>query len=202
MELSGWVSMDRTKKPTIMNISWIVSSTYVFPNDIDINKVKAIGPIWGSWRSWKYCHTDNVVCDDFGQAQVLCKRAMQAVCNLYLPRRLYQDLMRPQGVRWYDGEFSQEVNSIEDIISMHLAAPQNDIILLVGFDLATPSASGDTMSDHRLRNQLGLTRQIIADNLQTQWVVIDHVQKFDPAFGSMKNIMPDSMTNIFKLLNQ
>ena len=87
----------------IMNIAWIVSSDYSLDPNIDIDDIKSVGPIWGSWRAWRSCAVDNVICDDASKAKELLARAFQAVCNFYLPRRHYQVLNRPQGAQWYDG---------------------------------------------------------------------------------------------------
>lgn len=180
----------------MMDMAWVLSSQSRFPSDIGIDNVKQIGPIWSSWRSWRDNHSDNVVCDDVGQARVLLQRAFQAVCNFYLPRRLYQDLARPQGVRWYDGEFQLDTASIEDVIAMHLASSQNDVILLYGFDFSIMNSTGDAVQDHRIRNQRGLYRQIISDATNTQWVVIDHDKAFDPAFAGLANLMQDTMAGV------
>ena len=184
-----------------MNIGWVASSTYAWPGSVSLDRVKAIGPVWSSWKAWRSCHSDNVICDDLGHAKTLLKRAFQSVCNFYLPRRLYQDLNRPQSVRWYDGDFKQQTNHIEDVIALHLSAQHNDIILLVGFDFSTCWSDGDPLQDHRSRNQLGLYRQIMIDNPELQWVVLDHDADLDKAFGSIDNLTKDSLQNVFNLLD-
>ena len=105
---------------SIVKISWIVAHNYQWPHDINVDDVKKVGPVWSSWRAWRACHSDNVVCDDLGHAKTLLARAFQSVCNLYLPRRLYQDLSRPYGTRWYDGHYTEDTINIEDIIAMQL----------------------------------------------------------------------------------
>lgn len=183
-----------------MKISWIVSYTHVWPADVGIEDIKNVGPIWSSWRAWRACHSDNVVCDDLGHARTLLVRAFQAVCNLHLPRRLYQDLTRPQGVRWYDGAYQEQVLCIDDIIAMHLSAQQSDVILLAGFDFGRSLSSGDAVQDHMTRNQKGLARQVILNNPLVQWVVLDHEPELDPAFVDITNLTCDSIQNALKLL--
>lgn len=183
-----------------MKISWIVSHAYTWPSGVDTEDIKNIGSVWSSWRAWRSCHSDNVVCDDLGHARTLLARAFQAVCNLHLPRRLYQDLTRPQGVRWYDGQYHEQVICIDDIISMHLGAQQSDVILLAGFDFGRSVSTGDAVQDHMMRNQKGLARQVILDNPMIQWVALDHAPELDPAFRDIANLTCDSIDNALKLL--
>ena len=198
MELPGWISLAGALVQ--MRISWIASHTHAWPVDVNIDDIKNVGPIWSSWRAWRACHSDNVVCDDLGHARALLARAFQAVCNLHLPRRLYQDLTRPQGVRWYDGAYQEQVQCIDDIIAMHLSAQHSDVILLTGFDFGRSTVSGDAVQDHMTRNQKGLARQVILDNPLVQWVVLDHAPELDPAFADIANFTRDSMQNALKLL--
>jgi hypothetical protein len=182
-----------------MNIAWVIASGYAFDPKVNIGDVKAVGPVWGSWKVWRNCSVDNVICDDLPKAKELLSRAFQAVCNFYLPRRHYQDLNRPQGAHWYDGEFKQDTHEIDDIIAMHLSSTVNDIILLLGFDLSITTDITDPMEKHRIRNRLGLIRQVIVDRSDVQWVFLDHPKNLDPAFSDVANITRDNFSNALKL---
>lgn len=184
-----------------MQVTWVARSGYTWPDSTTPDQAKSIGPIWSSWHAWRACHSDNVVCDDIGQARALLQRAFQAVCNFYLPRRFYQQLERPSGVRWYDGEYQQQTECIEEIIAMHLASSQSDLVLLLGFDFATRETTGDAMADHRMRNQMGLMRQVIASASDTQWVALDHDAAFDPAFTALDNLSQDRLNIVFEQLS-
>lgn len=185
-----------------MKISWIAAHNYQWPQHVSVDDVKKIGPVWSSWRAWRTCHSDNVVCDDFGHAKTLLARAFHSVCNLYLPRRLYQDLSRPHGMRWYDGHYTEDTISIEDIIAMHLCSVDSDIVFVLGFDFAPIVPSGDALHDHRVKNQKGLVRQVIMDNPQVQWVVLDHEPEFDTAFQNLDNVLQDVLANALLLEGQ
>ena len=182
-----------------MRINWIVASDMVLDPAISADDLKTVGPIWGSWKSWRGCGNDNVICHDVIKAKQLLTRAFQAVCNLYLPRKYYRDLERPSGAKWYDGDFNQEVQDIEDVIAMHLASESSDLVLLLGFDLSSPRIE-DAMRTHRLINRLALIRQIMVSNPDIQWVLIDHAHDMDPAFDNLTNLTRDQFENVLKLL--
>lgn len=182
-----------------MRVNWVVASHMVLDPAVSPDDLKVVGPVWGSWRSWRGCETDNVVCHDVDKARQLLGRAFQSVCNLYLPRRHYQDLQRPMGAKWYDGDFQQDVQDIEDIIAMHLAAENSDIMLLMGFDLG-PVSEQEPLQRHREAHRRGLIRQIIRDRADIQWVLIDHAQDLEPALADLPNITRDQFQNVLKLL--
>lgn len=183
-----------------MNISWVVASRYKFPEQVSIDTVKSIGPVWASYKASPHCRCDNLVCDDLGQAQKLLTRVIQSQCNLYLPRKIFQPLGRPGSVFWYNGQFASDLDDVEDIISMHLAKSTADLILLCGFDFASISLESDAIVLHKKRHYLGLCRQVILANPDVQWVLIDHDGDIDKAFLSLTNLTRDSMQNVVKLL--
>ena len=88
-----------------MRINWIFADDLVLDPTIDVDQIKNIGATWGSWRTWRGCGTDNVLCHDRSRATELLGRAFQAVCNFHVPKKHYQDLGRPLGVKLYDGDF-------------------------------------------------------------------------------------------------
>ncbi len=184
-----------------MNISWVFAENYSLDPAIDLDRIKNTGPTWGSWRTWRSCGTDNVICHDINKTRELLKRAFQAVCNFHIPKSHFETLIKPLGVRLYDGEFNQETTGIEDIIAMHLAAQNSDIVLLVGFNLATPELSeDDRFQRHQILNRHGLIRGAISNYAQTQWVVVDHSADLDKAYQSLTNLTCDQMENVIQLL--
>jgi hypothetical protein len=185
-----------------MRITSVYAATYRPGAVLTPAKIKDIGSTWGSWQTWQACDTDNVVCHDLSRARSLLKRALQAVCNFHAPQALYQDLERAQGVRWYQGEFREDCPDIEDIIAMHLAAAQSDVVLLLGFDVTTPGVITDRLEQHRVRNRLGLLRSCIQNNSAVQWVLVDHAAAPDPAFAALPNLTRDSAANVLQLLSQ
>lgn len=171
------------------------------PQDSDLStRLRAIASTWGSWRTWRSCSTDNVICHDIGQARALSQRALQAVCNFYIPEDFYIRLDRPSYMRYYQGEFEHQVQDIEDIIAMHLVAPQSDLVLMMGFSLCKQILPEDVLERHRIKHRLGLIRSCIRMSPQTQWVLVDHAGELDPAFAELPNITMDSISSVLDLL--
>lgn len=189
-----------TAQERLVRINWIFGADWTPRPDIDMDRVRDIAPSWGSWRSWRACSTDNVICHDPVQARRLLDRAAQAICNFYIPRNQFLEIGRPKGVRLYDGEYLAEAQDLEDIIAMHLVVANSDIILLAGINLASPTMPTDPMAQHRLRNRMGLIRGAIANHPQIQWVLVDHPEYPDPAFLDLANLTRDTMENVLKLL--
>jgi hypothetical protein len=199
MDLFGSVSL-AIIAGSMMRINWVFSEGYQLDPTIEIEMIKTVGPSWGSWRTWRACGTDNVICHDVTKARELLQRAFHAVCNFYLPAKNFADLGRPAHVQLYDGDYNQEVISIEDIISVHLAASQSDLVLLAGFNLSKPEVPADRFQRHRVANYHGLLRSAMASNVQTQWVVLDHAQDLDESYAKLSNLTCDSMQNALQLL--
>lgn len=183
-----------------MRINWVFSAKFYPGPEIDLEGLRGIGPSWGSDRSWRACETDNVICDDFGRGRELLNRQFQNRCNFYIPRRHFQSFGRPEKVKVYDGEFTEEVTDIEDIVAMHLAASQSDLLLLAGFDLSSIPDDLDRMERHRAWNRIGLIRSIIAADPDIQWVAVDHANKLDKRYNDLPNLTRDTMENVLKLL--
>lgn len=182
-----------------MQISWIFSAQYQLPPTIDIDAIKNIGPIWGSWHTWRSAATDNVICHDRAQAETLVTRQFQNKANLYLPRIWYAELGSPQSVNWYDGKYSVEMDSIDDCIAMHLAAVNSNVILLMGFDLALPESVNDRFQKHKIQNRHAVIHQTVKNNSQVQWVVVDGA--LDKSYNELSNITCDKLDNVLQLLS-
>ena len=183
-----------------MRVAWVVATNHAVGADTNLDAIKAIGPIWGSHETWRAWSTDNVVCHDRTRARELLDRAFQAVCNFYLPRTQYEFLQRPIGVKLYEGDFSMEVDAIDDIVSLHLAAAQSDIVLMLGFDLGPLESTTDRLAAHKWRNRHGLMRGLIANSGQTQWVVVNPAGDLDKAYQTLPNLTCDTMANALQLL--
>jgi hypothetical protein len=182
-----------------VQISCIVADSFNDPT-IEPSDLKKIGAIWGSWRTWRAWNTDNVVCNDTAKAKDLIRRAFQAVCNLYVSKKSYADLERPKNVGLFDGEFPTEFDSSEEIISMHLIAEQNDIVLLFGFDLSDPAIE-DKFEKHKRKNYLAAFTAAVKMYNNTQWVVIDHPNDLTDNLLDLENITCDSYENVLELLS-
>lgn len=183
-----------------MKISWVVAAEHRIDPVISLDEIKAVGPVWGSWQTWRACATDNVICHEQQRCRDLLNRAFQAVCNFYVPRSLYENLARPLGVRLYDGDFDHDMDHIEDIIAMHLAATTSDIVLLLGFDLLISDTVTDRLERHKLTHRHGLMRSAIVTNGQTQWVAVDTTE-LHSTYRTLPNLTCDSLANVLQLLN-
>jgi len=183
-----------------MRVNIVYASQYVPPADLDSDLLKSIGSTWGSWRTWRDCLTDNVICNDLGHARELLKRNLQTSCNLYVAEKFYAKLGRPSGLNYYQGNFEGDALDIEDVIAMHLVSTNCDLVLLLGFNLANPGTSSDRLVLRQMKNRFGLLRSCIAQNTDVQWVLVDHTNAPDKAFSDLINLTCDTRENVLKLL--
>jgi hypothetical protein len=184
-----------------MNISWVLADNTVLYPTLDISTLKNIGPIWGSWKTWRGCGTDNVICHDQGQAVELIKREFQNSCNFYIHNDAYQFLNSPPNVRLYQGQFPDQINSPDEIIAMHLAASQNDIVLLMGFDWIKKPKFADRLLEHHAHVYRTLVGHTIRNNPEVQWVLIDHVPDLWPDLTKLENLTHETFSNTIKMLS-
>jgi hypothetical protein len=178
-----------------MRINWVIANAATLDPVIDVAQLKNLGSIWGSWTTWRNFETDNVVCHDIAKIRELIAREFHHRCNFYIPNAAYQNLGRPDRVRLYEGTFLHDVDNRDEIVSMHLAAGQSDVILLMGYDLQ-PQVHTDKLMQHRRFNYENLVRTVIQQNPAVQWVLIDHVGTAAKEFGTLANLGSDSLVNI------
>ena len=183
-----------------MRINWVVADSIVLPPDVDVNILKDIAAIWGGWRTWRGCSTDNVVCDDAGKARELLKRKMNEMCNMYVPSSIYAELDRPRGVYLYEGNFTFEIDNKDELISIQLASGQSDVVLLVGFDWTEQPKSADRLTAHRATNYQRFVRDAISSNPAVQWVLVDHEGEVHPELAVFENLTKDTLDNVIELL--
>lgn len=184
-----------------MRVNWVFSAKHSIGPEYDINAIKNIGATWGSWKSWRACSTDNVICHDQAKAQELLQRAFQSICNFYIPKKYYQDLGRPMGVQLYEGDFAEIVDDLEDIIAMYLASANSDLVLLSGFNFGTQPPAPDRLTQHRIQNRMGLFYRIVSASPKVQWVLVDHSGDLDQAYTKLPNLTCDKMQNVLKSLS-
>jgi hypothetical protein len=184
-----------------LNISWVLADSAVLDPTQPLEPLKHIGAFWGSWRTWRAYQTDNVICHDLTRADELLKRDFQQRCNFYIPNSIYSVLNRPTQIKIYQGDFVHDVVRKEEIVAMHLAASTSDIILLVGFDLAAKEKNPDRLQEHQAQHYLGLVTQVIRDNDQVQWVLIDHDRDLDENLIGLANLTKDTMHSVLDLLS-
>lgn len=181
-----------------MNISWVLASDLDLDPDIDIEALKNLGSFWGSWKTWRSYQTDNVICSDFSRARELIDRGLVKKCNFYIPRVLYQDLDRPAEVKVFEGQYKDDVYNADDIISLHLAASQNDIVLLLGFNLAEINIP-DKLQQHKWHVYHHLIRHAIDAYSDVQWVLVDHAAPVHRSFLDLPNFTQDQLSNVLSI---
>jgi hypothetical protein len=177
-----------------MNINWVVANTAHLDPNVNLAQFKEIGSIWGSWQTWSNCQTDNVICHNATKAQQLIENKFPTLCNFYIPNALYIILDNPVGVHTYGGDFAHEVEQQDEIVAMHLSATVSDVVLLIGFEWHT------ILDDQLHVNYRNLVQQAIAQNAQTQWVLIDHPNSLWPELANLANLTKDTLDNVIKQL--
>jgi hypothetical protein len=182
-----------------MNINWVLADNLVLDPTVNVDTMKNVGSLWGSWKTWRGCSTDNVVCHNLDKAGDLIKRDFHKGCNFYIANETYTVLGRPAGVKLYEGKFVDEFQP-EEVIAMHLAASVSDIILLVGFDWTKKERVTDKLIQHRANAYFDLIYHAVKDNPQVQWVLVDHVGELDPKLAELPNLTQDTMATAFSLL--
>jgi hypothetical protein len=179
-----------------MNISWVLSDTATLDLSHDLEQMKRLGALWGSWRTWRAFQTDNVVCHDQQKAAELIRRDFQSRCNLYMPNTIHANLDRPQGVYLYGGEFAHDVIRPEEIVALHLAATTSDIVLLLGWDLGELKPNDDRLASHQAQHHRNMMHQALKTYDKVQWVVVDHPEPLAPNLARLENVIPDSMDSV------
>ena len=116
-----------------------------------------------------------------------------------MPNAHYISLDKPALIKVYEGEFQHDIEHHEDIVSMHLAASQADIVLLLGFDFTEPAILPDKLQQHRAHNYRSLAKQAMINNAQTQWVLVDHPGKVMKDWNTLDNLTVDTMSNVLGL---
>lgn len=183
-----------------MNISWVVADDTFLDPDIDIERLKQIGSIWGGWKTWRSCQTDNVICSDVGRARELIQRNFNNICNFFVPKDAFVELDRPTGVQLFDGKFTFEIDHPDELISLHLASSRSDIVLLLGFDLQPKDKKPDRLEEHRAQNYRTGIKHAIKDNIETQWVLVNHVDALITELNGLENLTQDTLANVLELL--
>jgi hypothetical protein len=176
-----------------MKIAWLFSENTDLGPQVDVKELHDLAPIWGGWKTWRGYGTDNVICYDVAQAHTLIDQDYQKVCNLYIHQTAWEQANKPSGVRVFGGEFPIGVDHPDDIVAMHLAASQNQIVLMLGFGLD---------SKKQVTSYVELIAQSVKTNSKTQWVLVDHAKELASPFADLKNITCDTLKNVLQLLKK
>lgn len=118
-----------------------------------------------------------------------------------MPQDFYSRLNRPSGIKYFEGTYLEELDEIEDIISIHLAAASKvSIVLLLGYSWEIPQ-NIDPVETHKIKNYYGMLRSAIANNPQIQFVAVEvQENQVDSAYTQLENFTCDSMQTVLQLL--
>jgi|ETNvirnome_6_100_1030635.scaffolds.fasta_scaffold06114_6 hypothetical protein len=199
-----------------MNIAWVLSQSITLKDaSIDPKVMGDIGPIWGTWESWKEFQTDNVISTNIELSQQLVEKAFHAVCNLWVDEQHFEYIGSPKKVHTFKhnikGHFGPAGKNFTpaNIINLELASRAYDLLVVVGFDIYTPHSRTDLAVDgrevrdskHRYLMQL---IKIIKKNPNVQYVFADVVpcKNVYKPFKQLENFTVDSNDNVVKFLTQ
>lgn len=178
-----------------LKIAWVLADDLSLDPTLDIERLKEIGSFWGGWKTWRSHSTDNVICSDRSKATELVQREFYRKCNFFVTESVWVFLGRPPGVNVYGGEFKQDPGNADEIIAMHLAASQNDIVLMLGFDFGN-AQSDDALTKHRQFVKLTMYKHAIKENPLVQWVLIDQPREIAKDFLELSNLTQDRLENV------
>jgi hypothetical protein len=178
-----------------MNINWVVADRTELDPTVDLEQIKNIGSVWGGWKTWRSCQTDNVVCHNAVQAQRLIEQNFHVRCNFYVPNSVYVSLDLPAHINAYEGNFNHDIDSPDELVAMNLSATVSDIVLLLGFDW-TGINSNQQEIDYR-----GLVAATMVNNSNTQWVLLDQSGPARTELVKLPNFTQDTLSNVLKMFS-
>jgi hypothetical protein len=176
-----------------MKISWVLSDHAELDPTLDSTDLKNIGSLWGGWRTWRANQTDNVICYNPTKARELLAANFQKHCNFYVPELVFKELKNAAQVQAFSGAFELEINGSEEVVALHLAASQSDIVLLLGFDLSNEPKNNPANLDY-----IGFVDAAIMNYTDCQWVAVNHTKPIRAPLATLPNLTTDSLENIFK----
>lgn len=178
-----------------MKICWVISED--IPADLlDPKVIKDTTISWGSWKTWKEYKTDNCVCTDTDEAKNLIERAFHAVCTLYIMQESYAKVGNPVGVKLFNGQFKNDgVSNKDDIVTLNLAVPQFDIILMSGFNFSPITEVNSSREEYYFN-----VRELMKANSTTQFVLVDYSHELASWVGELDNVTQDTIDNVTDLL--
>lgn len=179
-----------------MNINWVLADDAFVDPALDIAKLKSIGSMWGSWRTWRGYTTDNVVCHNPRKARELLDQNFNAQCNFYIPNADAGLLGNPKGVRLYEGSFlDMDIKNEDELVAVNLVGTIADVVLMLGFEFEPSDA------DTKTRNYNGLLTHAIKSRPDVQWVLVDTRSELPEEMTNLDNLTQDTLVNVLKLLN-
>jgi len=179
-----------------MNIAWLLHQE-IQRNTIDKDLLAKIGPTWGSWNTFNEYKTNNIICYDLKTTKELVNKKWQNKTNLYIGQNNFIAAGAPTDVYQFGGEFTNPaILYPETIIAANLAAPQYDILLLVGFDLSPIFEGVNELTKHNIMNYYMNIKTVIQDNQTCQFVLVDYRLELHDIFKDSSNLTADTVQSI------
>lgn len=176
---------------------WLVHHGFETP---DIDTMKDLGAIWGSWASFQSCDTDNCIADDFSDARKLLDQGLNTKCNLWTHEDNFAMLERPEGLSIYKIGIDKDLIHRDDLVSMALTAARYDIVVCMGFDLDENGSVTDRLERHEHKRYLMAIKHIIKGFPDTQFVFVDLPSDATPDISDLPNFTCDNIQNVLQLL--
>ncbi len=182
-----------------MKISWVLGQEIT--EDLDLDLISSIAPSWGSWKTWKKYKTDNCICANADDAEKLIQRAFHALCNFYMMRDDFLHVGRPQGVKLFDGNFKNNtVTNKDDIVTLNLVVPENDIVLMSGFNLS-PLDESDPLSLLIREEYYFNLNELMKEYENVQFVLVDYKHEMAQWAKDLPNLNVDTIASVRTLLD-
>jgi len=182
-----------------MKIAWIIGQE--IKHDLNLDLIDSIGPSWGSWKTWKKYKTDNCICTNREEATDLIQRAFHSMCNFYMMKDDFLQVGSPQGVKLFDGNFKNNtVTNKDDIVTLNLVAPDNEIILMSGFNFE-PLDKDDPLAMLIREEYYFNINELMKANTSVQFVLVDYPHKLATWANDLENLTIDTAQNVKTLLD-
>ena len=183
-----------------LRTNWVVSNN---PPVNTLAHIKSLCPrshIWGGWSSWHQFMTDNVICHDHPSAATLVDKKFHRQCNLFFPATFKLDFGTLPNVTYYGGEFAHEIDNREEVVALHLAGANSDIVLLHGFDWRGTSDYADDFDRYKKHCYKSLVTEALKSMPMVQWVLVNHTEMPFEELSGMDNVCCDSLDAVKALL--
>ena len=182
-----------------MRISWVIGQE-IPANALDVKVVKEVASSWGSWSTWKQYKTDNCICTNESESKELLRRAFHAVCNFYIMQDSYNRVGSPAGVKLFDGTFKNDsIANKDDIVALNLVAPNNDIVLMSGFDFS-PLDVNDPLTMITREEYYFNINELMKTHSTVQFVLVDYTHELAMWAKELPNLSVDDMDSVKSLL--
>lgn len=184
-----------------MRFNWVLARGFATCDKHDWQRIQNSAPTWASTSPRKIT-AQNSICSNAAECLQLLKSAAYQRTNLYVPHDFWQEHGQPTVVRVFQATPYPNITDVDDIIALHLAAANSDIVLMLGFDLVLNTGPMDAKTAKILQDYHGLLRSLIVNTPETQFVAINQAQMLSPAYQGITNLTCDTLQAVLTLMEQ